>query len=205
MKSIFFITLIFVYALNGICQDKIITLSVKEQLFSVNQLKVDTTPIKKKDSITHEVFVDTSRVVPLGFRSNIFPMDTDEYGNKTMQLQKIEAYPIVICNSSNSAKSIQIQDSKLVMYQEAQDSLSNWLPIEYFVHSDCGLSYSNIELPSQYCLESKIAKYKGAFKTKLRVKILIDESIKYSNIYSGSVNYVQFTKPHEGFKDLRFK
>lgn len=186
-------------------QKEMIKLDVEEQLFSVSQLKAHSTPIKKKDSITHEVFVDTSRVVPLVFRSHIFPVDSDEYSNKTMKLQKIEAYPIVIYNGSNSAKSIQIQDSKLVMYQEAQDSLGNWLPIEYFVHSGCGLSYSSIELPSQYCLEGEIAKYKGAFKTKLRVKILIDESIKYSNIYSGSVNYAQFTKPHEGFKDLKYK
>ena len=70
--------------------------------------------------------------------------------------------------------------------------VENWKAIEYFVHSTCGNSYAEIELPNGFCLDGLIAKYIGDFKTKLRVKLLFNGQITYSNIYDGKINKSQF-------------
>jgi len=99
---------------------------------------------------------------------------------------------LTILNNSDSVIIVSIEDHHLVLIQEAMTPEGEWKPIEFFIHSDCGNSYSGFRIPSKMSYEMSIAKYSGTFETRLRVRALIDQQVYTSNEIHGQVNLEQF-------------
>ncbi|MDF2834124.1 hypothetical protein [Chryseobacterium indoltheticum] len=98
---------------------------------------------------------------------------------------------------NNRQKDLQFipQDNKLTLIQEALTQDKDWKPIEFWVNSDCGVSYLkkfNLKSGAVIALNSK--KYNGNFKTKIRFKLLINSKVYYSNSVKASINKSKFEK-----------
>jgi len=106
-----------------------------------------------------------------------------------------ETIDIYIINNSNITVPIDMQDSQIFLIQEAYNAKNNWKPIEYWMYSDCGMSYHSVYLPPNYCIKSKIIKYFGTVETNLRIKLKMSNYIYYSNIFRGKMNLDQFSSP----------
>lgn len=79
----------------------------------------------------------------------------------------------------------------LPIVQEALNEDMKWVEIEYLTKEKMGY-YSYKIFPREY-LYTKIPLYEGDYKTKLRVKLqLNDSTIIYSNTYKGFVNKRMF-------------
>lgn len=111
-----------------------------------------------------------------------------------------QAYPLFIYNSTDSLVSLDTQEGWIYIIQEGKDEKGNWKPIEFWdYYTICGNSlYSKELLPGQIGV-SKIYKYKGDYNTKLRVKLMTNGLIYYSNEFQGSINKSQLQLP-ERFK-----
>jgi hypothetical protein len=125
-------------------------------------------------------------------------------GTEVLQgIDNILANKLIIRNNSDSVVYVPIEDNQLVLVQEAKDQDGNWKPIEYFIHSDCGVSYSSFNIRPWESCEFKIAKYCGNFTTTMRVRMSMNHQIYLSEEFEGSLNYSQFTTseriPTKGF------
>ncbi|PHR30318.1 MAG: hypothetical protein COA38_10810, partial [Fluviicola sp.] len=98
-----------------------------------------------------------------------------------------------IQNNTDSSTLVPIEDNRLVLVQEAKDANGNWKPIEYFIHSDCGNSYSAFRIPPKSTYTIMIARYCGEYKTTLRVRISLNHKMYLSEEFEGYVNFNQFT------------
>ncbi len=172
-------------------QNKSETISLLEPSFSINKFDLNQRAFIP-DTIVSELFVDTNSIEELVINHISFPRQKDEFGNETIGLKNIEFYKVTICNVSPIIKTLTTEDSKLVLVQEALDTNGNWTPIEYFFHSDCAMSFEEIELFENQCVLGFVAKYSGNYKTELRIKLKFDEQIIYSNTFNGSINTSQF-------------
>lgn len=192
MKVVLLMMLLCFGSTHVLGQDGWYLLNSDEQLFSVNRIStVEDTPFRS-ESDTNQVFVDTSVLYSLPYRSPLFPIEYDEDNNALVGQKNIGVYPLTIRNDSENPWEIQIEDEQLVLIQEAVDSLGNWQPIEYFIHSTCGVSYTPQTLVPNEQLMALIAKYEGEYRTRLRVKVVVDGVVRCSNEFWGSVNYNQF-------------
>ena len=73
------------------------------------------------------------------------------------------------------------------MVQEALNKEMKWVEIEYLTKEKMGY-YSYKVFPREY-MYTKIPIYQGDIKTKLRVKLQLNDSTTiYSNTYKGYVN-----------------
>lgn len=99
-----------------------------------------------------------------------------------------------IVNNSDQDLLLNIQDRSLQMIQEAQDSNGVWKPIEYWLFSWCGNSYFEFNLEPKTRLAVPIVKYRGDFKTKIRLKLLTTSGFLFSGSFRGSIPYTQFEK-----------
>lgn len=101
----------------------------------------------------------------------------------------VKCYPLLIFNNEN--KNIPIRKIKLI--QEAKDKNGQWMPIEFFEDmNSCIVSHHYLRLEKKKYLALPIIKYYGDYKTKLRVKILINDYFYYSNEFDGTINLSQF-------------
>lgn len=127
---------------------------------------------------------------------------TELVEKKSHQLKNkyVSAYPVLIYNNSNSKAYIYKYSSEdLMMIQEALDADGIWKPIEYrfFSLGSCLIGsphYPYFVLSPKHYMATSIIKYKGDFKTKIRVKVILDKKICYSNAVDGSVNRSQFNQ-----------
>lgn len=190
MKKLTQLLLLILLPIFSVAQDSLYTLSISDQSFSINLIEEDGIYVNK--NITSEVFVDTSNISRFNYISYLFPVDFDSSGEKIQGVKNIGVYKISICNDSINTRNLQLQDNRFVLIQEAKDSTGTWRPIEYFIHSTCGMSYTNIEIPQNYCLDGFIAIYGGDFKTVFRAKLLFNGQILYSNTFEGMINMSQF-------------
>lgn len=101
-----------------------------------------------------------------------------------------------LINTSDSSFKADRQDGSLIMIQEAMDKEGKWQPIEYWVYSGCGNSYFYpLDLASGKYVMIPIKKYSGRFKTKLRLKMkLNNSSLFYSEPFEGRIDKRQFKK-----------
>lgn len=104
----------------------------------------------------------------------------------------VKVFPAYLVNFSDSVQMVQFHDGDLVLIQEAMTPNLEWKPIEYFVYSDCGNSFSMKFLDTNAYFMFGIHKYKGDFYTNLRVRMLNNGRIILSNVYSGYINKSQF-------------
>ncbi|WP_159479876.1 hypothetical protein [Chryseobacterium sp. 18068] len=110
---------------------------------------------------------------------------------------------------NNGQKDIQLipQDNKLTLIQEALTQDKKWKPIEFWINSDCGMSYlKEIKVKSGEIIGLRSKKYKGNFKTKIRFKLLIDKKVYYSNSITASINKSKFEKSiwYKRFKEMYY-
>ena len=103
-------------------------------------------------------------------------------------------YPVYVVNQSPNPKAFYGRDAYVITIQEAQDSSGRWFPIESVMHWTC-MTW-RIQLDPQHFLMLLLPKYKGKFKTQLRLRIQNGEQIYVSKAYEGWINPQQF-KLHE--------
>ncbi len=98
-----------------------------------------------------------------------------------------QAYPVYLINNDIDTLSVGYGDI-IPVYLEALDSTNNWLPIEREFFYFCGNDVGAIILPPNQIAITSVFRYKGDYKTKLRLKT----GKNYSNSYWGYINYQQF-------------
>lgn len=99
-------------------------------------------------------------------------------------------YPVYLVNQSTRAKVLHGRDAYVLAIQEAQDSNGLWYPIESNSLWTC--SSWRIQFDPQHFVILFLPKYKGDFKTKLRVRLQNDEQTYVSQPYEGWINPKQF-------------
>ena len=107
-----------------------------------------------------------------------------------------------LVNNTLENKKILTQDNSLIMIMEAQDSLANWRPIEYWIWSDCGNSYFHpLSLEQGQSVTFKIPIYSGTIETMLRLKLLGAENFIYSDVFVGRITKNQLYESVETDKE----
>lgn len=99
-----------------------------------------------------------------------------------------QGLPLIIENTTQrDTVLVPLFRGTLPIVQEAMNEDMKWVEIEYLTKEKMGY-YSYKIFPQEY-LYTKIPIYQGDFKTKLRVKLqLNDSTILYSNTYKGYIN-----------------
>lgn len=127
---------------------------------------------------------------------------TNKFFNKTVaQLNDyVNCYPLLIYN--NSLKPAHIKSIKTI--QQAKDVDGKWKPIEFFQGVPTYVATNRfLEFHPKKYQALAILKYNGNFKTKLRVKVKINNKVYYSNEIYGKINKSQFNKDYV-LRQLRF-
>lgn len=102
-----------------------------------------------------------------------------------------KATPVYILNDTKDRKAIFLKSRYIEMTQEAMDKNGKWKPIESTIPFSCGMGFGWRGLdPGQYVVTS-IIKYKGNYKTLIRVKLKSGSTTYYSKAFNGSINYSQ--------------
>lgn len=101
-----------------------------------------------------------------------------------------------IRNCRDSSILINTQENFIPFIQEALDSSGNWKPIEYWVNWSCGNAYRKMSIEPDMRIRYPIRKYKGDLKTKIRVKVKINDTVYYSNTFNGSIYPTQMDINH---------
>jgi hypothetical protein len=104
----------------------------------------------------------------------------------------LKGLSVYITNPSLKTIRVEVQDWRLMIIQEAIDKSGKWKPIEYWEYAGCGNSYGGIALKPNHFIMTKVIKYSGNFKTKLRLKFLNDSIVYYSTPFLGYINLSQF-------------
>lgn len=99
-------------------------------------------------------------------------------------------YPVYLVNNSQRANTLHGEDAYIFGIQEALDSNQGWYPIE--AQAFWGCSHWNAQFPSQTFALLLFPKYKGDFKTKLRVRVHNGEQVYVSQPFDGWIDYRQF-------------
>jgi hypothetical protein len=118
----------------------------------------------------------------------------ESYSKYYKQSRKLnQAFPVFIFNQSDSIISLDLKEDWFFMIQEAKNEKGKWKPIEYYEpYTYCGNSFWSKKLiPNHYAI-SKVYKYEGKFKTKLRLKFMTNNKIYYSNEFVSFINLKQF-------------
>lgn len=131
----------------------------------------------------------------------------DFYKNKlpfssisSLQKNYVSCYQVLFYNNSTKDIPLGTSDMEIRIIQEAKDVDNKWKPIEF--HNSVAFCIEPLDLllsPRHYST-SAIIKYKGNFKTKIRVKYCDGKNSFYSNIINGTINRSQFNQKNlKGF------
>jgi hypothetical protein len=126
------------------------------------------------------------------------------YLNKTREIRKqfVKSYPLLIYNNEAKKSYLHKSFNGIQLIQEAKDSDGKWKPIEYLHNLNSSfISYDYYELKPKNYLATSIIRYHGNFKTKIRVKIRLNNHYYYSNEIEGFINQSQF---NDDFLNLDF-
>lgn len=177
----------------------------------------DRFSVMNRDSLSKiidfKIFVDTSYhfvTKGIAYKNIQAPIPSDPYHTQKFEKLYDKYYkdvnvlkntqllglPLLIYNNSNTAAIVDDPSDMMSEYkviQEAMDTDGKWKPIEFHYNfSGCGFGdvYKKF-LPKHY-MALGLIKYKGNFKTKLRVKFSYRYQIYYSNEFYGTINRSQF-------------
>lgn len=101
-------------------------------------------------------------------------------------------YPVFVVNETNSDKFFTARDHYVSAIQEAKDSNGNWRPIESRKFDFVGNGrWGLIIHPNEFAL-FLTAKYKGSFKTILRVRMGVGDMTYLTKGFEGTINEKQF-------------
>lgn len=147
-----------------------------------------------------EIFVDTTKTIA---NVNPYKFIPPPQPNKLKKANKVEgyyAYPVFIRNISTDTVWIGY-GNYIGLLVEAKDSLGEWKEIEKPFIYHCGTGLNDIVLPPNYLTVTSTIKYKGRYKTKMRVKTMNNfENEVYSNEFTGTINYSQLVKQNKNKK-----
>lgn len=153
------------------------------------------------ENLIEESFKSDSKI------EKLFPQNSKDSILVVAEIKNDSLFSIYVKN--NGQKDVQLipQDNQLQIIQEALTQDKKWKPIEFWVNSDCGMSYlKKIDMKQGEIIGSNSKKYKGKFKTKIRFKLLIDKKVYYSNSIVASINESKFEKSiwYNRFKEMYY-
>ena len=153
------------------------TLEINSPMFSSKNAGYDNKPRKAKFLINDGIYlkVDTSDI--------------------TVFADKYLGYKIYFVNGTNDSINIPAQDGRIKLIQQAMNAKNEWQDIENFVNSFCGNSYHSVQVLPKYYQIYTSPITKGDFKTSLRFRLELRDSMIYSKAYMGTINKEQFIKP----------
>lgn len=130
-----------------------------------------------------------------GFEMEVDYKTTINMTDKYMNLEKGKYYyPAFIINRTPSYKVLIGKDSHLFAIQEAKDSNGIWRPIELEGQGFCGCCYWAEKIYHNEYVVMLLPKYKGNFKTKLRIRLRNNATIYASKPFDGMIDYKQLLK-----------
>lgn len=113
-----------------------------------------------------------------------------------LQSKYVAAYPVLVYNQGDTDAYIgELDFFDFRMVQQALDIDGKWKAIEFQVSDAPPMSIVanfNYRLSPKHYLATSIIKYKGDFKTKIRVKFSTGNHFYYSNAVSATINRSQF-------------
>ncbi|OBW40359.1 hypothetical protein AB670_03311 [Chryseobacterium sp. MOF25P] len=162
-------------------------------------------------NIQTEFFVNENQIEG-SFKSNsriekLFTQNSKDSILVVTEIKNDSLFSIYVKNNGQKDVLLIPQDNKLTLIQEALNQDKKWKPIEFWVNSDCGMSYlKKINVRSGEIIGVRSKKYKGNFKTKIRFKLLIDKKVYYSNSITASINKSKFEKSawYNRFKEMYY-
>jgi hypothetical protein len=117
----------------------------------------------------------------------------------------LEYFTAYLINTSDSIFNPEKQDLSLMIIQEAKNDSGEWKPIEYWVYSGCDWSYlETLNLQSGLYVAIPIRKYRGKYKTKIRLKMKNNNSIFYSDEFDGEIEKSQFEVQTKKVKGVQY-
>lgn len=103
-----------------------------------------------------------------------------------------KVFPVYIVNESQTPKVLLAKDGWVFAIQEAKNRKDIWQPIEEDGLDGCGNGYWKLKIqPGEFAI-FLMNKYKGEFKTQLRVKLRIGKCNYISEPYEGNISEKQF-------------
>lgn len=117
-------------------------------------------------------------------QATIIPCDKDTF-------LILKSIPVYILNNTSKTKAVYLKGAFIDIIQEALDKKGKWRPIETSRMFKCGMGFGWRELASKEFIITNIIKYKGSYKTLLRLKFRNGKTIYYSQPFTGSINYSQ--------------
>lgn len=111
-------------------------------------------------------------------------------------------YPVYIVNENSSTKILSPASTYIFAIQEAKDSNGIWRPIEMKAPVFCGTGQGFLKIHPNEFVVFAMPKYKGGYKTKLRVRIKNEDNILVSVPFDGIINYQQFYLKDDGEKEM---
>jgi len=107
---------------------------------------------------------------------------------------RYNGYRVFLANHTGKQIDIAVIDNHLYMTMQALTEKNEWRDIEFMMRAWCGNSYYDIKLGAHQYWQLVCPTYKGAFKTRLRLKLEYgsgkkeNASVIYSNEFEGSIN-----------------
>lgn len=150
-------------------------------------------PWPKPDANISELYPDQIEREQVVFKSYFDELDK-------LRSTYVSSFPVLIHNLSNS--NIYVSTASIIgdfhFIQQAKDVDGKWKPIEFQKSMSpfggcASLNTNYLLLPKHYLATSTI-KYKGNFKTKIRIKMYSGNNYYYSNEITGYINKSQFNQ-----------
>lgn len=123
------------------------------------------------------------------------------------EIKNDSLFSIYLKNNTQADLLLIPQNNKLTLIQEALTQDKKWKPIEFWVNSDCGMSYlKEINVISGEIISLSSKKYDGNFKTQVRFKVIINKKAYFSNSIAASINKSKFEKSafYHRFKEIYY-
>jgi hypothetical protein len=149
-----------------------------------------------------ELYVDYSQEFTIKYIDSYLPPSpkSDSSGSLAPQgycpFDSVKVFPAYIVNNTDSIQGIKNQRN-IIVIQEALNTKNEWKPVEFFRYADCGLSYGVTLLDTNCYIMFGVNKYKGDFKTKLRLRLKTNGKTIYSNEFLGYINKSQLIEVKE--------
>ena len=105
---------------------------------------------------------------------------------KSKKARWVQGFPVIIENTSKSrTMSLPVYRGCAKIVQEAKNKNQEWIEIERFTKEKLGNFFYKIA-PQQY-IYTKIPIYEGKDSTTFRVRLILEDTIFYSNSYKSSI------------------
>lgn len=150
----------------------------------------------QKDFITEKDLIEIGNSINFSGLEWIIDYNTTVRYNPSHRFNSkvYEYYPVFFVNQTNQNKLIEGKDGYLFAIQEALlKETGEWHPIESKGADFCGNGYWGLIIhPGEFAL-GLLKKYKGNYKTKLRIRLKMGSDIFISSAYDGIINKEQFS------------